>query len=377
LQCGYARLRLAQRSGGDATPLCAAQITALARATIRQLVWGLRGVSRSVTVWRARAAGIPEEPLRNDALAALTRKRANIDGAALFWTIPGRRNRDLLRLLVTYEIMADYLDCASERAAHVGVHNGAQLHRAMIEALDPDLELSDYYLFSPWKDDSGYLRALVECCRECCRRLPSYQVTRPLTIRAAQLAQVLPLNHEPDAAHRNRYLTKWALREFPDKDELTWFEYTGAASAWLTILALLALAAEPGCEPMRASAIYSAYLPWVSLTGTMLDSYSDIAEDTANAAHSYLSHYESPERAFARTGELLHRSAAAARRLPDGCRHAVIVACMAAMYLSKDSTRAGRQRTHTQAIARSGGSLTRLLMPVLRLWRLLYGQRSV
>jgi len=377
LLCEYARRRSARRSGsGEATPLSLAQLTALARAATRQLLWGLREVRRAVRGWRRLASRIPDPALREDALRALASKRANIDGAALFWSIPKRRNHELLRLLVAFEILADFLDNVSERGAHIGVHNGTQLHRALIEALDPHTALSDYYRFHPWKDDGGYLRALVEGCQELCGRLPSYHRTKPLTLHAAHLAQVLPLNHEPDPATRDEHLTEWANGQLGDVGRLAWFERSAAASAWLTILALLALAAEPDCEGDQAHAIYAAYLPWVCLAGTMLDSYGDAAEDAASEAHSYLSHYPSIEVAADRLSELLRRSALAVRCLPDGSRHVVIVACMAAMYLTKDSARTPNLHAHTRTIARSGGSLTRLLMPLLRLWRIAYHLRS-
>ncbi len=137
-------------------------------------------------------------------------KRANIDGAALFWTLPRVRSRELLRLLVAYEILADFLDCTSERAAHAGTANGRQLHRALIEALDPDLEVSDYYRYHPWARDGGYVRALVDTCRQICVRLPSYEAARPLLHRAACLTQVLALNHEPDPRRRDELLRAWA-----------------------------------------------------------------------------------------------------------------------------------------------------------------------
>jgi tetraprenyl-beta-curcumene synthase len=54
----------------------------------------------------------------------------------------------------------------------------------------------------------------------------------------------------------------------------------------------------------------------------------------------------------------------------------VIASCMIAMYLSKDSVRTPGTRTLTLGLTRAAGPLTRLLMPVLRTWRLLYGQRS-
>ena len=65
-----------------------------------------------------------------------------------------------------------------------------------------------------------------------------------------------------------------------------------------------------------------------------------------------------------------------ARALPDGARHTVIVACMVAMYLSKDSSRTPQMRASTRTLAAAGGSLSRLLLPVLRVWRVLYSQRD-
>lgn len=314
--------------------------------------------------------------LRQDALAAIERKRGNIDGAALFWTLPARRSRDLLRLLVAYEILADFLDCASERGAHVGTSNGLQLHRALIEALDSRLNISDYYRRHPWKDDGGYVHALVEACRESCGRLPSYESARPLLLRATYNAQVLALNHEPDPRRRDTALESWAETHFESGSDLVWFELTGGASAWLTVLALLALAAEPELDERHVAGTYAAYLPWVSLAGTMLDSYGDLAEDAASADHSYIAHYQSTEIATRRIAAIVRRSLCELRALPCGDRHVVIASCMIAMYLTKDSTRTPAMRATTLRILRSSGSLTRLLMPALRAWRLLYGQRS-
>ena len=88
---------------------------------------------------------IPDAPIREDALNSIERKRGHTDGAALFWILPRHRDLNLLRLLVAYEIIWDFLDSANERAARAGPANGRQLHLALIEALDPVAPISDYY----------------------------------------------------------------------------------------------------------------------------------------------------------------------------------------------------------------------------------------
>ena len=365
------------RTHPHTTALSPRQLCSLAGATVRELVWGLRAVSREVRGWRTRASSIPDDALRADALRSLTSKRASTDGAALFWTLPDGRSPNLLRLLVAFEVMADFLDNVSERGVRAGTANGIQLHVALREALDPGAPVSAYYRHHPWREDGGYLRALVGACRERCTQLPHYRNVRSRAIRAATLAQMLGLNHEPDPLLRDTALREWARCEAHSWEDLAWFESTAAASGWLTVLALLALAAGGGApEEGRVRAICAAYLPWISLVATMLDSYADQAQDAAGAQHSYIAHYPCAEVAVERVCEIMHEAARRARALPDGARHTVIVACMVAMYLSKDSSRTPQLRASTRRLAAAGGSLPRMLLPVLRIWRVFYSQRD-
>lgn len=286
------------------------------------------------------------------------------------------RSRVLLRLLVAFEILADYLDCTSERAASNGIENGRQLHRALIDALDPHATLADYYLHHPWSNDGGYLRALIATCQQACSELPSYQTVRPRLLMAARLTEVLALNHDPHPERRDKALRAWAHTHFPDQHELAWWERTAAASAWLTILALLALGADPDSTETQARDVYDAYLPWISLLGTLLDSYGDIAEDARDEDHSYVAHYASLPVFSQRVIVLIRRTLDATGGLPARERHMVLVNCMIAMYLSKDSTRSVQARKVTAQLACASGPLTLLLLPVLRAWRALYKQQS-
>jgi tetraprenyl-beta-curcumene synthase len=346
------------------------------RAVWRELTWGLPRAAQEVARWRIRAAEIPDAALRADALEAIERKRGNIDGAVLFTTIAQRRSPELLRLLVAFEVLADYLDCTSERGAFAGVSNGHRLHRALVEALEPGLPISDYYGLHPWCDDGGFAVALVQACRQACVRLPSYDKVRPFIARATALAQVLALNHEEDPQRRDALLCAWASAHFDPQDGLAWFEQAGGASAWLTVLALLALAADDGRDVAEANEVFCAYLPWVSLVGTLLDSYGDHDADISIGAHSYVAHYATFEAATQRIGAVLRRALAEASSLRDGARHLVVVSAMAAMYLSKDSVRAAHWRAHTRALIRASGALTQLLVPVLRVRRIVNKQKA-
>ena len=277
---------------------------------------------------------------------------------------------------MAYELIWDFLDTVNEHGADRGKANGQQLHLALAEALDPDASISDYYRHHPWREDGGYLRALVDACRSGCSALPSYSRVRSLLAREAARAQVLALNHELDPACRDALLQQWAQREFDGRRDASWFELSGAASASLTVHVLLALAAEPACTENEIDDACAVYYPWLSLATTMLDSYVDQVEDEANGDHSYIAHYATPAVAARRVYEVVEHSARECRRLRNGHRHAVIAACMVAMYLSRDSARTPALRETTDSFIRAGGSLTRVLLPVLRLWRIAYGQRA-
>ena len=339
-------------------------------------MWGLRAVAHEERKWRALAAEIPDRPIREDALSALRCKRGQTDGAAMFATLPRARNRSLLRLLVAYQIIWDFLDSVSERGAGAGQANGRQLHLALIDALDPARPLSDYYRYNPWREDGGYLRALVNVCRESCAALPCYERVRDLVVEEASRAQVLAINHDLDSARRDKLLQAWAHREFPEGHEASWFELSGASSAGLSIFALLALASEPTCSEREIERTRGAYFPWVSSLAAMLDSYVDQADDAAKGEHSYIAHYPTPELAIEHVCLMVRRCLSDTHSLKNGEKHILIVTSMAAMYLSKDSALTPAMRASTNRIRDCGGSLTRVLLPILRLWRTAYAQRS-
>jgi tetraprenyl-beta-curcumene synthase len=342
----------------------------------RELVWGLRAVSCELDTWRRRARAIPDASIREDALDSIARKRGHADGAALFWILPRRRHPSLLALLVAYQTMWDFLDNVSERGAHAGRENGEMLHRALVAAIDAQAPLGEHYRHHPQDGDEGYLDALVRACREGCAKLPGFARVRPPALSETAGCAVQSINHEPDPAVRDAELRAWAARrcEPPEAGELRWFEMAAAASASLVPHVLLALAAEERCDPLDIAQARAAYMPWASLATAMLDSYADRIEDAASGDHSYLAHYGEDD--AGRLAEILARAAGEVRRLRGGSRHAIILAGVVALYLSKDAARTPAERPRTGELVRSGGSLAELLLPVLRAWRTARALRS-
>jgi tetraprenyl-beta-curcumene synthase len=342
----------------------------------RELLWIHPNVAREIAHWHRHADAIPDPVLREDALDALSRKRLNIEGAALFAVLPPERDLRLLRLLVAYQVLLDFLDSVSERPAVDPVANGQRLHMALRDALDPGGRLCDYYLLHPRCKDGGYLDALVQCCRDCCLELPSYPYIRAAAIEGAERCGVQGTNHDPDPQRRDRTLQEWAAGALRAGWGVSWWELTAAASSTLGIHALLALAADPCSGERDAREVDGAYMPWICAASTMLDSYVDEIEDAREQSHSYISHYPSAKVAADRICELVRRSLQEARRLRHGARHALIAAGMVAMYLSADGARLHAKGNTTRRLAGAAGSQMIVLLPVMRMWRVAYALRA-
>lgn len=340
------------------------EVLALFGVAWRGVTWTIPSVRRELHGWREHALLIPDPALRADALETLRREHMNAHGAALFAVLPRARSRPLLRLLVAFQVALDYLDTVTERPAADERAHGDRLHRALVDALDPDAKPADYYAERPWEDDGGYLRTLAETCRRGCAALPGYATVSPHVLRAASDLSVQVLNHVTDPAGRDSALRAWADDERHGSRELRWFERSGAASSTLGIYALLAAAASHRLRAEQVHAIDAAYHPTVCLLCTLMDSLVDHDEDRTSGAHSYVAHYASYEAAIERVCELVPQALAAVRRLPRGSRHGVIVTGMVAMYLGQDRLVGARE------IRARAGWLSAVAMPVTRLMNL-------
>lgn len=353
--------------------LTPAQLGAFCGVAWRELTWTLPNVSDTVERWRERALAIPDPTLRSDALVSLRRERLNLEGAALFTCLPRTRELELLRLTVTYQVALDYLDRISERPSPDPIANGRQLHRALIDALDPAAPASDYYRHHPWRDDGGYLAALVADCQRRCRELPAYARVQPHVIAAARRVDVQMLNHDPDPARRDTALAAFAARVYPSRTDALWFELTAAASSTVSVHALFALAADPATTDDDIRATDDAYSFAVCAASTLLDSLVDRHEDAVSGNHSYVAHYDDARQLRERICAIVAQSREEASALRRGRRHALIAGGIVAMYLSKDDAYRRELRPLVQAILEAAGPIPRLQRPIMRVLRRMRG----
>lgn len=358
----------------DPAPLNCRQLAAVASGVGRELGWGLRTVRREVAAWQRRAAQIRAPELRALALHSLTDKRSLTEGAARFWEVPRRRSARLVKALIAFQVLANFLDTVSERGRRdltARKLDPSSIMLAFVDAVDVDQPTRDYYRDYPEWDDGGYLLALVEVCRSCCVGLPSYRRARGLLARHAQLAGVLDLHHDPDPAGRDRALKRYASSGCSSDATVSWFERAAAASSALTVIVLLSLAGEPRTTDRDLDAAVATYTN-VGALSVVLDSFADQLDDAVSGHVRFIGYYPNAPAAVSRIRYLIDRSLRDAAGLRNGSRHLLLVSMMIAMFLSRDSARSDALRGDTTTLIAAGGTMTRCLVPVLRFWRVSY-----
>ncbi len=324
-------------------------------------------VGRELCGWHKRARQIPDPVLHRLALLTQSVERGNYEGAAAYAALVPRAYRaQVVRAVVAFQTIYDYVDAVSEQPSEDPIANGRQLHLALLRALDPDSEHADYYEHSADGEDNGYIRALVQTCRDALGALPSYAAVAQPALRAAStIVAYQSLNHER-AGERPLALARWGAAVAPPDSGLRWWEAAAGGASSMTVFALIAAAARPGLSAAETGATHAAYCPWISALHVLLDSLVDRAKDLERGHHNLIDHYSSPAEAAQRLGWIATRAVCAADALPDGARHALIVAAMSSFYLSAPTTTAPGALPAAQRVLETMGDFATPTMAVLR-----------
>jgi tetraprenyl-beta-curcumene synthase len=284
---------------------------------------------------RALAARIPDPALRRLALLALDRKGANLEGAAAFATLaPARQRPSVVRALVSCQAMCDYLDLLCEQPGRDPVANGRALHEALLDAVGARVgSCGDYYRHHSHRHDGGYLEALADSVRAAIAPLPARAALADSMVRAAgRIAGYQEFNHG-DAHGSYQPFERWAKREGRPFPDLRWWEAGAGAGSTLALHVLIGVAGDPGMHRCDAHAIDAAYFPWIGALHSLLDSLVDRGEDRAMGMRGLIDCYLTPSEAAARMRTIAREALRRARLLPQGSRHALILAAMTSFYL--------------------------------------------
>jgi tetraprenyl-beta-curcumene synthase len=289
--------------------------------------------------WKHNARLIPDPTLRRQALDKLSKEALNPEAAAFFTLLAPKASRSrLVRLIVTYQAMYDYLDAVNEEVALSPLPDGLQLHRALVDAVGGSYAPTDYYKYHSHHNDGGYLETLVETCREILDSLPSRVATTPTLIVAAErCAEAQARNH---AIPREGYhqLIAWTRKQAP-RDQYLWWEIAAAGISCLAIHALFAVTATPNATWCEAQHITTAYFPPVCAISALLDSLVDLQHDADTTNHSFSAHYSSGSYAAERYIAIIADAKGRLSSLRHARLHGIILTGIIGYYLSVEQPR--------------------------------------
>lgn len=326
-------------------------------------------VRRELLRWQRHAQDIPDPVLRDLALHKLTVERLNPEAAAFFAVLaPRKERRGVVRLIVAYQILYDYLDAVNELPGCTDLQNGLQLHRALIDAVLLDQPLHDYYIHNPRHQDGGYTLVLAYTCRYLLGSLTSARGIAPiLTYAADRCGQAQSHNHAI-LSEGDTGLIEWSLAQAPNSDYL-WWELAAAGISCLAIHALFALAAKPMSTVQDAKLLDAAYFPPVCAISALLDSLADHHSDADTTNHSFTARYGDSTEAAQRFAAITTEATQRVSGLGQHRRHVIILSGIVAFYLSSPSVEAGFPVPVAESLTLATGPVARPMLAVMRLRR--------
>lgn len=337
--------------------------------TRRHLTQVLPLVDRVLARWLRLAEAIPDAALREQAIASLTHKRFHCEGGSVFAAWAPKAKATLVRFIVAFQTISDYLDNLCDRMESLDAANFRQLHRSMFDAVSPGAPLQgEYYRYHPRQDDGGYLAALVDACRTSLAQVPGYPAIQEPVGRLLSLYVDLQILKHITHERRVPELMRWFNAHAADHPGLHWWEFAAATGSTLGIFALISDAARP--SPLEtAQALVAAYFPWIGGLHILLDYLIDQEEDRREGDLNFVSFYADPGEIKARMGWILQETLRAAGSLNDRAFHLTVIEGLLGLYLSDPKVEEHGLREIAQTLLHQASWRARVVHAYCKRWR--------
>lgn len=307
--------------------------------------------------------------LVEQALSSMKNKRFHAIGGSVYSLYPDVDLLSAVKFIVSLQTISDYLDNLCDRAGIFDELSFRQLHLAMLDAVDPSLDISDYYLYYPYKSDNGYLRALVKECRNEVMKLPAYDVVKGRIKRLAELYSSLQTYKHLSLDIREDKLNSWTDNYKSDYPDINSWEFSAATGSTLGMFVLFAAAHNPNLTEEEASLIDSAYFPWISALHILLDYYIDSDEDKKAEDLNFTHYYNGLEQCGQRLSYFIEHSINSCLMLRHPSFHLTVIRGILAMYLTDPKAFSEENKSTTRRLIKKGGVKAVLYFNLCRLLR--------
>ncbi|MBD2102423.1 tetraprenyl-beta-curcumene synthase family protein [Leptolyngbya sp. FACHB-261] len=286
--------------------------------------------------WQTQARQIPDPELRQQALASIKTKTFHCEGGSIYGLLVREHRHKIIRFIVAYQTISDYLDNLCDRSTSCDPDDFRALHEALLQALTPGAEPTNYYRLRTEQEDGGYLQKLVATCQSVLQQLPAYSNIAPALQELATHYCNLQVHKHVTPEERVPRLTAWFASQQASLPEMSWYEFSACAGSTLGIFCLVAYACEETCSADLAERVKASYFPWVQGLHILLDYFIDQEEDRSKGDLNFCAYYRNDQEMIQRFAHFIQQANRAVLWLPHLKFHRMINHGLVGIYLADE-----------------------------------------
>lgn len=316
-------------------------------------------VHKNLDMWKQKANAIPNNELRKQALASIESKTFHCEGGSIYGLLAEDRIDDVIRFIVAYQTISDYLDNLCDRSTSLDPTDFQALHHSMVHALTPVAPLENYYRYRDEQDDGGYLHDLVKTCQEVVSSLPNYSNIIELNLELAQYYCDLQVHKHVKKEERVPRLEEWFNQYKDQLPPMSWYEFSACSGSTLGIFCLVAYATNETFTRDDAKKVKESYFPWVQGLHIMLDYFIDQEEDRQGGDLNFCFYYDDEDHLIGRLECFAREADKSISKMPNQSFHSFINKGLLAIYLADEKVRKQKKvREFAKQLIRIGGGST-------------------
>ncbi|GGE77893.1 tetraprenyl-beta-curcumene synthase family protein [Priestia taiwanensis] len=320
----------------------------------------LPNVHEELAYWKKRAEQIPNEELRNQALASLEQKAFHCEGGGILALLAEKESATCIRFIVAYQTISDYLDNLCDRSTSLDPNDFAALHEAMLHALQGQNKSVNYYRFRDEQLDGGYLQELVYTCQKALKKAKHYDKIAPVLRELSSYYCDLQVHKHVTIEEREPRLKNWFSEHQQNVPPMEWYEFSACSGSTLGVFCLVAYAYGETLEQQQIDNIRKSYFPYVQGLHILLDYFIDQEEDKIGGDLNFCSYYEDQQELMMRLKYFISEADAHLAQIPHEKFHRLIHRGLLGIYLSDRKIKKQKDvRRMAKELVKCGGLTSR------------------
>lgn len=291
-------------------------------------------VHEELSYWKKRAAEIPNDELRQQALASIEQKTFHCEGGSIMALTALGEKRKAIKFIVAYQTISDYLDNLCDRSTSLDPNDFSALHESMTDALTVGAAPRNYYRCRDEQEDGGYLAELMQTCQEVLNEVSHYDLIFPYLNELCGYYCDLQIHKHVRKDEREKRLFALYENHKEHLPKMTWYEFSACSGSTLGIFCLVAYALRDDFQAAYADIIRDGYFPYIQGLHILLDYFIDQDEDREGGDLNFCFYYESESQLGNRLIHFLQEADKRTKNLPDFQFHQLIVRGLLGIYLS-------------------------------------------